>query len=172
MEVWKDVKGYEGIYQVSNYGNIKSLERNVFGGKGYYVIKEKILKQSNDSHGYKKVSLSINGKTKNHKTHMLLAIAFLNHTPDGTNKLVVNHKDLIKTNNFDYNLEIVTNRENCNHKHIKSTSEYTGVSWCKQTSKWRSLIYVDGKLKSLGRFKNEHDAYLAYENELTLYNGK
>lgn len=157
MEIWKDIKDYEGIYQVSNLGNVKSLKHG----------KEKILKPSDNSHGYFKVNLSKDGVRVNLKIHVLVSIAFLNHKPNGLN-LVVNHKDFNKQNNVVENLEIVTNRENSNHKHIKHSSKYTGVSWCKQTSKWRACIYIDKKLRCLGRFKNEYEAYLAYENELKL----
>ena len=163
MEIWKDVLGYEGIYQVSDLGNVKSLSRIVKNSRGNRKIKERILKPYISE--YKSVVLAIDGVNKNIRIHILVAIAFHNHKPCGYD-LVVNHKDLNKLNNHKDNLEIVTNRVNCNQKHIIHTSKYTGVSWYKITNKWMSSIRVNGKRKHLGYFKNEIDAHLAYENEL------
>jgi hypothetical protein len=70
-EIWKDVPNYDGFYQVSNLGNVKS----------FYKKNEKILKQGINRYGYKFVSLSKNNKQKTIKTHQLVAMAFLNHTP-------------------------------------------------------------------------------------------
>lgn len=154
-EIWKDVKGYEGIYQVSNLGRVKSLK---FG-------KERILKGGIDGVGYLTVSLSKNGKVKTHKVHVLVAIAFLGHTPCGY-KLVVDHKNFIRHDCRLENLEIITQRENANLKHIKSTSEYVGVSWDKGTKKWRADIHVNGKHKYLGLFTDELEASNAYQNAL------
>lgn len=154
-EEWKDVVGYEGLYQISNLGNVKSL----------YSKKEKILRVFDDGRGYLQVGLSLNGVKKMKKIHQLVAIAFLNHIPCGYD-LVVNHKNLIKADNRVENLEIVTNRENSNLKHIKSSSEYTGVSWDKSTNRWVSQIHINKKSITLGRFKNEIDASIAYQKAL------
>ena len=94
-----------------------------------------------------------------------MPIAFLNHIPRGL-ELVVNHKNFIRTDNRVENLEIVTNRENCNKKHLKSSSQYVGVSWAGDRKKWFSSIAIDGKLKNLGRFKTELEAHEAYQNAL------
>lgn len=63
-EIFKDVIGYEGSYQVSNLGRVKSLERLVRGGTSYRTVKEKILKRNRSNTGYLNVTLSLNGKTK------------------------------------------------------------------------------------------------------------
>lgn len=154
MEIWKTIKGYED-YQISSFGRVKSFKNN----------KEKIKNPTIDVYGYYLINLCNNGIQKTFKIHKLVATAFLNHKPCGY-KLVVNHKDLNKLNNNIDNLEIVTARENTNKKHIKSSSKYVGVSWNKRKNKWVSQIYVDGKIKYLGSFKNEYDAHIAYENEL------
>lgn len=99
MEVWKDIEGYEGLYQVSNEGRIKSLAREWVAGdrnsKQYHD--EMIMKQSCDDRGYKMVCLSKDGGRITKKVHKLVALAFIEN-PD--NLPQVNHKDENKENNF------------------------------------------------------------------------
>lgn len=170
IEIWKDVVGYEGVYEVSNFGRIKSLSRikHTYNG-GSYLSKEKILEQNINFQGYKRIGVWVNGKTKTLKVHQLVAIAFLNHTACGF-KLVINHKDFDRTNNHVDNLEIVTNRENCSHRQKLGTSKYVGVYWFKANKKWLARIYIDGKHKYIGYFKNEEDAGKAYLLELEKQN--
>ena len=112
-EVWKDIEGYEGLYQVSTCGNIKSLAKPRKNGNGRcYIQKEKLLKQSFTSTGYKKVELYKDGKRKSFKVHRLVAIAFI---PNPDNKPEVNHIDGNKINNNIDNLEWVTSSENTIH---------------------------------------------------------
>ena len=168
-EAWKDIEGYEGLYQISNFGNVKSLEKyvNHSSGCGTRTVNERILKPSFNSKGYLIVGLFINGKQKKRTIHQLVAVAFKNHIPNG-HILVVNHKDFNKLNNRVKNLEIVTQRENTNQKHLKSSSIYTGVSWRKDCNKWNAKIRIKGKTKHLGYFTidNELDASNAYQNAL------
>jgi len=154
-EIFKDIPGYECAYQISNLCIVKSLK---FG-------KERILKQTEDIYGYLFVILCKNGKLKNWKIHQLMMMTFKGHKPCGM-KLVVNHINFIKTDNRLCNLEVVTSRENSNRKHLKSSSQYTGVSLPKNVKKWRALIRINGKSKHLGMFINEFDAHLAYQKEL------
>jgi hypothetical protein len=154
-EIFKDIPGYEGIYQVSNFGNVKSLKAK----------KEKLLKPGIGSNGYKLVVLRKELKSKSITIHSLVAITFLNHKPCGYN-LVVNHKDLNRTNNNVNNLEIITMRENVNMKHLKSTSKYIGVSFCSKSKKWISQIYFNKKHIYLGSFDNEKEAFIYYKNAL------
>jgi hypothetical protein len=109
MEIWKDVVGYEGIYEVSNYGRVKRLETLVKNKNGYRLVKEKIL--NIPSHIYQSVFLS-NGKVKQQYVHRLVANAFI---PNPLNKEQVNHKDGNKLNNNLSNLEWVTKAENQIH---------------------------------------------------------
>jgi hypothetical protein len=164
IEIWKDIPNYEGIYQVSNLGRVKSLQRLVKGKINLRINKEKILKPTVDFHGYCVVGL-YNLNCKRIKVHQLVAIAFLNHKLCG-HKLVVNHIDGNKINNNLKNLEIVTQRENANLKRFKSTSQYVGVNLHKNSSKWVSKIWLNGTRKHLGYFINEYDAHLAYEKAL------
>lgn len=154
MEVFKDVKDYEGIYQVSSMGNIKSLKHG----------KERLLKLSKNSNGYLMFSLLKNGKTKQRTVHSVVAESFLNHKTCGM-KLVVNHINFNKQDNRVDNLEIITQRENTNKKHVKSRSKYTGVCWNKQCKKWQANKHINGKKKHLGLFNTELEASNAYEKE-------
>jgi len=165
MEVWKPVKHYEGFYEVSSLGRVKSLSKIFFmKGKYLYKSKERILNGSIDD-GYLKITLSKKGKRNTKKAHQLVAIAFLDHKTCKM-ELVVNHKNFNRADNRVENLEIVTNRENCNQKHLKSSSKYVGVHYYKSKSKWSAYIYINGKQKHLGYFLNELDASEAYQTEL------
>ncbi len=103
-EIWKDIEGYEGLYQVSNLGDVRSLK--YAGGN-----KVKILKQGNVN-GYKRVSLHKNNKQKNYFVHRLVAMTFI---PNPNNLPLVNHKDENKTNNSVDNLEWCTQKYNINY---------------------------------------------------------
>ena len=87
---WRDIKGYEGLYQVSNAGDIKSLRKLKYNGSGMFFQKEMILSQTNTSTGYKKVELTKEGKRKSHRVHRLVAEAFI---PNIENKPYINHID-------------------------------------------------------------------------------
>ena len=167
MEIWKDVKGYEGYYQVSCYGNVKSVDRNVFVKKqGYRKLPGKILAYSKSNSGYFHVVLCKNHMVKTRTIHTLVAESFLNYTPKGRG-FVINHKDFNRQNNNLDNLEIVTSRDNTNQKHLKSTSKYTGVSWHKARAKWHAQITVNNRTKSLGYFITETKASESYQEALT-----
>lgn len=100
IEEWKDIKGYEGLYQVSNLGRVYSNKSN------------KLLKSRLDRGGYSYLNLYNNGISKWYKIHRLVAIAFI---PNPENKLTVNHIDEDKTNNVVSNLEWATMKEQNNH---------------------------------------------------------
>lgn len=165
LEIFKDIPSYEGLYQVSNLGNVKSLERClVRKNNRNQTIKETNMKFV-ISRNYFRVSLSKNNVSKKFRVHQLVAMAFLNHIPCKM-KLVVNHKNLNKLDNRLENLEIISQRKNANKKHIKSTSKYVGVTFDKRTKKWYSQININNKNRFLGRFENEYDAHLAYQKAL------
>lgn len=158
-EIWKDIPDYEGLYQASNSGQIKSLKNNV------------ILKQFDNKYGYLIISLYNKGIRKTYKVHKIIAIVFLNHKPDGLN-LVINHKNLIKHDNRSINLEIITNRDNSNMLHIKSSSKYIGASFHKKSNKWEAKIMINKKQKYLGLFDSEIEASNAYQKVLSAINKK
>ena len=106
MENWKDIKGYEGFYQVSDLGRVKSLERDVYCQNGIVRhIEEKILVPNLNNKGYQYVGLSKNGKRKGMLVHRLVALAFI---PNLENKSQINHKNEIKNDNVVENLEWCT----------------------------------------------------------------
>lgn len=112
MEEWKDVKDFEGLYQVSNYGRVKSLERvveskNQFGTFTSH-IKERVLEPVLNSYGYLEVGLSKNGKTRMKKVHIIVAQTFL---PNPNNYSDVHHKDHNPRNNNVENLMWISNKE-------------------------------------------------------------
>lgn len=115
-EIWKPVAGYEGKYEVSNKGNVKSLSRlkHLPGRCGFCMSKEIYLKPMNDKYGYLTVGLlDGKGKRKIVKIHRLVADAFLGH-PDES-KCEINHIDGNKTNNNVKNLEWCSHQENLAH---------------------------------------------------------
>ena len=108
IEEWKDIEGYEGLYQVSNLGRVKSLERT-----RTIRIPEKILSLSSiDAYGYNVVCLSKDGVQKRLTIHRLVGSAFI---PNPNNYPCINHSDEIKTNNKSNNLEWCSYEENNNH---------------------------------------------------------
>ena len=112
-EEWRDVVGYEGLYQVSDQGRVKSLERTFIDkiGRERYV-KECILKPVIDRYGYLLVSLYAGGKQKNLMVHRLVCEAFNDNRDE---KPEVNHINEIKTDNRACNLEWSTRKDNCHH---------------------------------------------------------
>lgn len=164
-EIWKDIPNYEGIYQVSNLGRVKSLSRENYSGKGIKISKEKILKYSISIYGYACYRLSKLNNPKDFRGHQLVAMAFLNHIICG-HKIVVDHINDNRLDNRVENLQLITNRENAYRTQGKYSSQYKGVSWCKRGKKWRANIRLNKKSFSLGYFVNEYDAHLAYQNKL------
>lgn len=162
MEVWKDIIGYEGFYQISNLGKIKSLDKISSIGRR---VKGKVLKLQINSAGYYSISLCKNRNVCTKMVHQLVAIMFLKHTPNRLN-LVVNHIDFNKLNNTVSNLEIITNRDNTNKLHIKTSSSFVGVSWNKEINKWQAQIFINRKQKYLGSFVSEIEAYNEYQKVL------
>jgi hypothetical protein len=169
-EIWKDIPGYEGIYQVSDIGNVKSLSREkLIRGKYPITTKEKILKQLVNPRGYLIVILCKNNLKKTINVHILVAMAFLNHKPDGTHKIVVDHINNNKLDNRLVNLQLINHRENSSKDRKNGTSKYTGVCWQKSNNKWQSEITINGKKKYLGLFTDEYEAHLAYQKALKMY---
>ena len=156
IEVWKKIPDFEN-YQVSNLGNVRSLNYRNTG-------KVKVLTPEIEKSGRSKFTLCKKGKGYHRRSHVLVAMAFLNHKPCG-NKIVVDHIDNITSNNNLYNLQKVTQRYNLS-KELRGSSKYTGVCWDKTCNKWKSQIRINGKSKHLGRFENEKEASEVYQKAL------
>ena len=166
QEIWKDIKGYEGLYKVSNLGRVKSVERvckSKFGS--FRRVSEKIRKVVIGNTGYYEVTLNKKGKRKTFKIHQLVAINFLNHKPCGYN-LIVDHINNDQLDNKVENLQITTQRVNASKDRKNKTSKYTGVSFNKGTNKWISRITISGSEVYLGLFNCETSAHLAYQKVL------
>lgn len=144
-EIWKDIRGYEGSYQVSNLGRVRSLDRQVAskGGKSTYLMRGISMTPREDKVGYTTVHLRLGGQTrKTKKLHRLVADAFVDN-PEL--KPQVNHKDGIKSNNAISNLEWVTAAENNQHAYdtgLKKRGERHHKS--KLTEKQVAVIRKDG----------------------------
>ena len=120
MEEWKDIKGYEGLYQVSNEGRVKSLSRTIIKSDKTINTKEKILQASKVGKGYLQVCLSLDSKLKHYLVHRLVAEAFIKNPQ---NKPCVGHCDCNPVNNNVRNLYWCTYNENNNHIITKARKE-------------------------------------------------
>lgn len=169
-EIWKDIQGFEGIYQVSNLGEVRSLDRYVnhnYGGKR--LSKGRVLAQWKSNAGYLMVSFMVDGVKTSHLVHRLVVESFMGDIPDD---LQVNHIDENKENNHLNNLNTMTPKENMNHgtglersaqarsKPVKATHVKTGqvlefpsISEAGRNGFDRRLIY--GNL--VGRTKTHRD---------------
>ena len=111
-EVWKDIEGFEGLYQVSSEGRIRSLDREAADRSGRVrILKGKVLKPSMNRDGYLQVMLHKEGKYKCFYVHRLVWIAFCGEILEGYD---VNHINEVKTDNRLVNLNLITHKQNCN----------------------------------------------------------
>lgn len=121
-EEWRDVVGYEGYYQVSTHGRVRSVDR--FDDRGFHQ-RSCILKSNDNGKGYRTVGLTKKSKGKRVKVHRLVAQAFI---PNPENKPFVNHKDETRDNNNVDNLEWVTHKENINYgKHNEKVAKANSI---------------------------------------------
>lgn len=149
-EHWKIVDDYQN-YEVSNTGLVRNSKRN------------SVLKPSDNGSGYLQVVLSKNNQQKTFYVHRLVAIAFVGNPK----KLIaVNHLNSTRNDNKSENLEWTSILENCCHgfKNKATSSQYTGVTYNKKEEKWVASIFHERKVKILGTFKNETEAYQARVN--------
>lgn len=174
-EIWKDIPCFEGLYQASTLGNIRSLDRVVVSVNKYGEY-NKHLKGKDKSFnlhtsGYFMCILCKEGRQKTWLIHQLIAMTFLNHKPNA-HQLIVDHIDNNPLNNKIDNLQIITVRKNSSKDKFRKniTSKYTGVSWYKSISKWKAQINIKNKVIHLGYFYTEKEASEAYQKALQFDN--
>lgn len=131
-EIWKDIPGYEGYYQISNLGRVKSLPKKRNNNNGYYIQKEMILKNHLNNKGYQYVYLSVPIKKK-YYVHRLVGIAFI---PNPFKKPYINHIDCNPLNNNMKNLEWCTPQENTDHM-VSLKRNIRDENWFKRQAKAR-----------------------------------
>ena len=165
-EVWKDIKGYEGIYQISNYGRVKSLTRVVKGkNNSKRKLSEKIMIPGLDGSGYEIITLRGESQRAFH-IHHLVWDSFRIQKRQGR-KVQVDHVDGDKRNNSINNLQLLNNRQNVSKYHKERRELPTGVEYYnKKKKRVRARIYIDGKYKHLGCFDNITQASNAYQKAL------
>lgn len=124
-EIWKPVVGYEGLYEVSDHGRVRSLDRSAhiacrWGGTATRLIRGRVMRATDNGRGYLMVHLSTNGYRDPRLVHRLVAEAFV---PVAEERQFVNHRDGDKTNNTASNLEWCTRAENMAHAHSNGLTD-------------------------------------------------
>ena len=146
MEIWKDVVGYEGKYQVSNMGRVKSL-RMWSSVQRRYVSRERVLKQHKSLHGYLQIGLKTEGSRKLGLVHRLVAEAFI---PNAENRREVNHINGIKTDNRVENLEWNTSHQNKVHAYANGLMKHST----------RRVVQIDLRGNAIKEWESIKDAGL------------
>lgn len=154
QEVWKDIPEYEGLYQVSNLGRVKSLLRYVLRRNGQTTrVNETILKQTLDTDGYPIVGLCKNNR-KTQTVHRLVAKAFI---PNPENKPCIDHIDGNRTNNNVDNLRWATVKENANNPISKKRYRNMAIKLKHYKSKQKAVLQIkDGKI--INEFESMREA--------------
>ena len=153
--------GFEGYYQVSNLGNIRSLDRMVRTNAKeptYRKHKGKNLKPRKDAYGYLITEFSVEGKSSTVKLHRLVLDAFIGPEPN----LLCDHINGKRDDNRLENLRWVTHEQNLRNKHkCNGASGLFGIRERPEKKRWQAYATEDGKFKSLGHFKTKEEAVLA-----------
>jgi len=173
QEEWKPIQGYEGIYEISNYGVVKSIKRYLPYMRGSVKVNnkvsEKILFGNLSQKGYPVVKLSKRGFGKTFFVHLLVWDTFGNGNRDGI-KIQVDHIDGNKKNPLITNLRLATNRQNTTYYHLSNRKNGLpiGVHVCdeKRINKYTSQIRINGIIKRLGVFPTVELASEAYQQAL------
>lgn len=164
-EEWRPVVGYEGLYEASSFGRVKSLDR--YNSKNCF-IKGRILKQSNDGRGYMSIQLCLNGKIERYLVHRLIAQTFI---PNPDNLPQVNHKDENKSNNRVDNLEWCDCSYNINYGTAKERAKKTRIkngSWTGLSEKEYRKKYWEDHRDHLNEWRRKYsEDHRDHINELS-----
>jgi len=159
VEKWKSIDGFKGIYEVSDFGRVRSISRI----DSLKREKEgKVLMPHVNRYGYSVITLHLHGKNHLKTIHRLVASAFL---PDYSELLQVDHVNGDRGNNYISNLRM-TNQTNNNGNARKlnpSSSKYKGVTWHKRDKRWIARIQKEGKQFQIGYYLDEIEAARAYD---------
>lgn len=164
MEEWRQIKGFNDMYEVSNLGRVKS---NYGNGR--------ILKQYVDKNGYCRITLMQDSMRRHFYVHQLVCFSFMGVLTSRKTDVVVDHIDSNTSNNNLSNLRLITQRENVSigKKRFNPSSRHTGVYRIVVRSKngveyryFGARIFKDGTIINLGTFKTESEAKSAYDAEL------
>jgi hypothetical protein len=170
IEEWRDIIGFEGLYQVSNFGGVKSLDRQIESSRaksGFYKRKGITLKSNVDKDGYLSYTLCKKGKCLKVKSHRLVLLCFV-----GSSDLPVNHINGIKDDNRLCNLEYCTTRQNETHKHtVLKDKKRFGVRKLSGGT-YHARISFKGVTNYIGTFEKEDDAYAKYSEVYFLLHGE
>ena len=163
-EIYSEINGLNGLYQISNFGNVKSISRKVTNSRGSYLSKERILKSATSNSGELIISFKISGVSKCFRVAELVATNFMGYDKETMSTYAVRHKDKDKSNNAVSNLKIISEKED----REQFTSKFKGV-----------MIYIKGTVKYKGKqywtknCKTELEANtLRLELKDRLYNSK
>ena len=171
-EIWKDIQGYEGLYQVSNCGRVKSVKRTAWSGLNggcYVAVHGRILKPSHNGQGYLFVNLSQDGKEKQYLIHRLVGQAFI---PNPNNLPIINHKDENPKNNNVDNLEWCTQKYNINYgtrnekasekmrgrKHSEEHNKKVAEKLTNHPKKSKPVFSVDKVTGEIKEYPSAHEA--------------
>lgn len=175
MENWKDIKGYEGYYQINKLGIVRSLDRVVKGKIGYKNIKGSVIEPhiikrlGYGRHITEKVYLRIRlSRNKNRKSYALHRLLYETFIGDIQTDYIVDHIDNNSLNNNLDNLQVITLRENTAKevKKTEKTSNYTGVHFRKERNKWVSRPWINGVQVTVYYGDSEIEAREAYEKAI------
>lgn len=165
-EIWKDIDGYDGYYQISNKGRLRGLQRMVKNPiHGQMVLKENVFSQKPNKRGYVKYRIHYNNQRKSYAAHRLVAHYFI-----GYSDKMIDHINGVKNDNRVENLEYVDNRENCARGHEMRLNKPVGItavtSQYNGKIRWVAKISLNKKHHFLGSFKTSEEASKCYQSTL------
>lgn len=164
-EIWKEVKGFEGIYEVSNAGKVRCIERTVIRRNGRPLrIKGGEMYIGEDRYGYQIVNFNVNKKRYVKKVHRLV---YESHIGYVNPYMVIDHIDNNRKNNNVNNLQQITGRINTSKDRVKILNLPTGVFKNSSGTGYKAIIQIDNKTNYIGTYKTIKEADEAYKSVLS-----